>query len=134
MKKIFSLLLIASALILGSCEKNVITTYTTVEDTSISVRFKTYTDDPGGTTIDTTQGLVAITLTGGTEFVSSAISEYEEVKLDEGVIYTVIWSYYDTSNVLQSLSATFSLNYINNPNSISIYLGDDNSEVIKVAE
>jgi hypothetical protein len=134
MKKIFSLFLIASALILGSCEKDTITTYVTQESTSISARFKTYEDDPGGTTIDTTRGLIGITLTGGTEFVSSAIAENGEVELEEGTIYTVIWSYYDTSNVLQSLSATFSLNYINDPNSISIYLGDDNSEVIRVSE
>jgi PBP1b-binding outer membrane lipoprotein LpoB len=138
MKKIFSLFLIASALILSSCEKDTITTYVTQTDETISVRFQAYGPSPltlpaslqeVGTAMSDT-GIEQVYLSGG-GYSNAVISPGNEVKLSEGTVYDITWQYFNTSATLIGRVGSFTLNYINNPNSITIYLGDDDNEIVR---
>jgi hypothetical protein len=136
MKKTFNLFLIAGALILGSCDKDVVTTYQTVEDPTITVEFQAYgpsaapsIPDPSGTVM-ADSGIELITITGG-DYDGQDLRAGEEIRLDQAVGYSVYWTFYDTSSPaeLEGRQSILWLNYVNKPDSVTVYLGDEASDV-----
>jgi hypothetical protein len=141
MKKILNLLLISGAFILASCEKDVITTYAVVDDERVSVRFQSYghanavspaRPDPEGSNM-ALSGVERILVTGD-GYAGAEISVNEEVKLKTGQSYSLTWSYYDTSSPaeLKGNTSVLWLNYVNRPNAVTVYLGDEASDVIPI--